>query len=98
MSSTHAIPSSHNYHSRSRFVFCVSSLIQSATHNPPLPHLLVYTQPGKWPHLCGGELLGPAFLLGPEFLVVRLGVDFELLEVGVDDFLAAVGALLVVSC
>jgi hypothetical protein len=35
----------------------------------------------------------PALLLRPELLVVRLGVDLELREVGVDDFLAAVGAL-----
>lgn len=35
----------------------------------------------------------PALLLAPELLVMSLGVDLELLEIGVDDFLAAVGAL-----
>lgn len=35
----------------------------------------------------------PALLFGPELLVMRLGMHLELLEIGVDDFLAAVGAL-----
>jgi hypothetical protein len=39
------------------------------------------------------KLLRPALLLGPVLLVVRLGVDLQLLYVCVDDFLAAVGAL-----
>ncbi len=39
------------------------------------------------------EDLWPALLLCPDLLVVGLGVDLELLQVGVDDFLLAVGAL-----
>lgn len=44
--------------------------------------------------LGGGEVVGPALLLGPELLVVRQGVRLELDLVGVDDLAAAVGALL----
>ena len=39
------------------------------------------------------ELLWPALLFWPVLLVVGLGVDLELGQVGVDDLLAAVGAL-----
>jgi len=39
------------------------------------------------------EDIRPALLLGPQLLVMRLGVNFELLQVGIDDLLAAVGAL-----
>lgn len=39
------------------------------------------------------EVVGPALLLWPQFRVVRLGVVLELDLVGVDDLLAAVGAL-----
>jgi len=39
------------------------------------------------------EVIGPAFLLGPLLGVVRLGMHLELLEIRIDDLLAAVGAL-----
>lgn len=37
----------------------------------------------------------PALLLWPQFQIVGLSVDFELLKIGVYDFLPAIGALIV---
>jgi hypothetical protein len=39
------------------------------------------------------ELLRPALLLGPNLLIVRLGMNLQLLNIRIDDFLAAVCAL-----
>jgi hypothetical protein len=43
------------------------------------------------------EIIRPAFLLRPRLLVVRRGVDFQLLQVRVDDFFAAICALIIIT-
>jgi len=48
---------------------------------------------GRGNHIASLEIIGPALLLRPQLRIVGLGVDFELLEVGIDDFFSAVGAL-----
>lgn len=67
------------------------------THQPFLEILSqTYKTPFRHPRpslSSGREIVRPALLLWPQLLVVRLGVDLQLLDIGVDDFLTAVGAL-----
>jgi hypothetical protein len=63
----------------------------SSKHPPTSIHLLSLNL--IFLHLLRLENLRPTLLLTPQFLIMRLRVRFQLLEIRIHHFLAAVGAL-----
>lgn len=61
----------------------------------PTRHVCLSSLCKRLSRSCSFEVIWPALLLWPKLRVVRLGVDLQLLQVRVNNLLAAVGALVI---